>query len=580
MIPRPYQARLVDKAEKALKKHGNTLALGATGAGKTIMLSMLAQKIKKKKGGKTLVLQHRQELVQQNLSKFRQVNPGETVGLFTADVKTWRGDTTFAMQQTLCRPQNLSSVPDDITHTIIDEAHHIAAPTYQQIIERLQEKNPDMLLTGFTATPERGDRKSLRCTFDNVCDRITIRELVGLGFLVPPRAFVIDVGAQAELNNVESNQFGEQVEVEKILNKVAINEEVVRHWREKAGDRSTVVFCSTVKHAQDVAQAYRDAGVSAEAVYGDMPDGQRKSILRRFDEGEIQVVTNCMILTEGWDSQPISCVVLLRQCSEKGTMIQMAGRGLRTVNPEIYPGVVKTDCIVLDFGVSILTHGNLDTDDGLHKEAVKVEGETEQSVKLCPTEPSLDSNYKIPDSNGALGCGAELPVQSRVCPMCGFRFERLGADEEDDVTSVSLSEIDILNASPFRWVDLFGNEMILMAGGFGAWAGVFSKDGEVFIALGKVREEKAVHMLGVTSKNLAMAAADDFLRGHETQSAAKKSQDWLNHPATGKQLNLLGRWGYDTSTDVMGNSQFTKYTAAIHSSFRFDQRLIEQALGV
>jgi DNA repair protein RadD len=81
-----------------------------------------------------------------------------------------------------------------------------------------------------------------------------------------------------------------------------------------------------------------------------------------YSAGKIQVVVNVAVLTEGWDDQPTSCVVLLRPSSYKSTMIQMIGRGLRTVNPEEHPGVIKSDCIVLDFGTSTLLHGSLEQD--------------------------------------------------------------------------------------------------------------------------------------------------------------------------------------------------------------------------
>ena len=354
MLPRPYQKRLVDRAEAALRKHGDTLSVAATGAGKTIMLAMLGGRI----GGRQMVLQHRQELVSQNLTKYRKVNPDARPSLYTADTKSLRGDVIFAMAQTLGK--NLDKVPA-LDLLMLDEAHHAAAPTWRAIVEAARAKNPNVLVAGFTATPERGDRRSLRGVFTNVADVITIRELVQLGFLVPPKAYVVDVGGtQDALREIgQVSDYFDQAAVEAILNTVAVNDEVVRHWREKAGGRQTIVFCSTVQHAQDVATAFLGAGVKAAVIHGGMADSERRAILTRFDRGQIQVLTNVMVLTEGFDSQPVACVVLLRKCSEKGPLIQMVGRGLRTVDPALFPDVVKKDCVVLDFGTSLLTHGDL-----------------------------------------------------------------------------------------------------------------------------------------------------------------------------------------------------------------------------
>src|SRR3546814_20080352 len=78
-------------------------------------------------------------------------------------------------------------------------------------------------------------------------------------------------------------------------------------------------------------RSFRDAGVTAAMIDGNMKDGERRGVLAAYDRGEIQVVTNCMVLTEGWDHQPTSCVILLRPSSYKSTMIQMIGRGLRKI---------------------------------------------------------------------------------------------------------------------------------------------------------------------------------------------------------------------------------------------------------
>lgn len=572
MILRPYQSRLVKRAKAALKKRGNTLAVAATGAGKTIMLAALAGEI----GGKTLILQHRQELVEQNLRKFKLVNPDWRVSVFDAATKSMAGDAVFAMAQTLTRNLDMLAQFDHVIH---DEVHHIVAPSFANIIEAAKAKNKKLLVSGFTATPERGDKKSLRRFFNNVADQITIRELVGLGFLVPPRAFVVDLGVQNSLASLErQSAFGDQSAVADVLDTRPINDEVVRHWKERAGDRQTIVFCSTIQHARDVAAAFNSAGISTATVDGNMGTQERRNIITDFDRGNIQVLCNVAVLTEGFDSQPVSCVILLRLCSEKGPLIQMVGRGLRTVDPELYPGVVKKDCIVLDFGTSILKHGDLDQEDGLHEEkADKEKGEV--ITKTCPAEYNPSSGYKFPDRNSNIGCGIDVPAQTRICPVCGFVFEKI--DGSEPLQNVDLMELDILNASPFRWHSLFSSDLALMASGFESWAGIFSPDGgDTWVALGGKKSERTPHKLAITSRPLAMAAADDWMRATCDVSAVRKSKRWLDEPASDKQLEILSRFGYDTRTDFLGNSKYTKYAAACISTFHFNQMEIERALGV
>ena len=260
-------------------------------------------------------------------------------------------------------------------------------------------------------------------------------------------------------------------------------------------------------------------------------------------------------------------------------MIQMAGRGLRTVDPELYPGGVEKDCLILDFGASLLTHGNLDQDDGLHQDTDKEKGEA--SMKTCPSEYTIGMSYHFPDSSGAEGCGAEVPTQTKTCPICGFTFERIDNRDEQEITGFDLTEIDILNQSPFLWQDVFNTDMCLMASGFAAWAGVFSPDrGETWVALGEKQDERRVYQLARTGRMQALSASDDFLRNYETDGAAKKSKRWLNEPATPKQVELLNKFGYQLQPDMFGNSGVTKYMASCITNFFFNRSGIERLLGV
>ena len=154
---------------------------------------------------------------------------------------------------------------------VIDEAHHAVADSYRRIIDRARSANPDCRIFGVTATPNRGDRKGLREIFDNVGDQVRLGELIASGHLVPPRTFIIDVGVQDRVARGPQDRCSDfdMSEVAGIMNRAPVTDEVIRHWREKASDRPTVVFCSTVAHAENVAAAFNDADIAAAVIHGD-----------------------------------------------------------------------------------------------------------------------------------------------------------------------------------------------------------------------------------------------------------------------------------------------------------------------
>mgnify|MGYP000284643325 CR=1 FL=1 len=118
---------------------GETLGLvGESGSGKTIMLSAVAGSLLAEPDAKACILAHRTELTGQNRSKFERVNPGLKTSVFDANEKSWDGNATFAMVQTLSRKTNLDQLPT-LDLLVIDEAHHAASPSYREVIDQVLE---------------------------------------------------------------------------------------------------------------------------------------------------------------------------------------------------------------------------------------------------------------------------------------------------------------------------------------------------------------------------------------------------------------------------------------------------------
>jgi hypothetical protein len=400
----------------------------------------------------------------------------------------------------------------------------------------------------------RADKKALGDIFTNVADVITLPELIQSGHLVKPRTFVIDCGLREELKNVRvtANDF-DMGAVEKIMDKYAVNERVFAEWQRVAGNRTTVIFCSTVEHASHVTETFRAGGITAEMIEGEMSDRDRTSILKRFDQRKIQVLVNVAVLTEGWDCQHVGCVLLLRPCSHKSTMLQMIGRGLRKVDPERYPGVFKDDCIVLDFGYSLLTYGNLDIE-----------------IELTPKKRGA-KQWPCP------GCATMIPASVSECPICGLEFNKpeaglqeRGSSEREALSEFIMTEVELLEVSPYRWEE-FWDGLVTIVNALTAWACCIFYQGRWYAVAG--RDGERIQLLTSSSERLlALASSDDFLREHGDSDGAKKSKSWLSMPASQKQLQMLG---YD---GVMAAFGLNRYRASCELTWKFNEKYIKNRL--
>ncbi len=555
---RHRQKTFVDRCTWALIQHGNTLGVCPTGGGKTVMLSAVASD-PNGWGGPACILQHRDELVDQNRKTLHAFNGGMLSDLYTADRKHWLLEgTTFAMAQTLMRPDNLKTMPP-LGLLAVDEAHHSASDSYLRIIDHTLKLNPNCKLLGVTATPNRGDRKALKGVFTNCADQISLKELIETGFLVRPRSFVIDIGTQDELKNVKRTAADFDMDaVAKIMDRAILNERIVEEWKKVAENRQTVVFCSTLAHAAHVKDTFEAAGIVTGMVHHELSDKQRADILAAFDQGDIRVMVNVAVLTEGWDCQPVSCIVLLRPSSYKSTMIQMCGRGLRKVDPERYPGVLKDDCLILDFGTSILMHGSIEQE-------VYLEGE---GLKACH------------------GCGAQVPTQCRDCPICGLEFPVAVIEEEEERPNLNevgellkavrpeldrfkLTEVELIAMSPYRWEQLFEG-LCWVANALEAWAVVLHFRGR-WIAIGG-RKGEPMRVLGDNLESaLALVSADDFLREQGDGEKSAKMNAWLGMSPSDKQLKALGL----TPMQAMG---MNRYRASCCLTWVLNERGIRRRL--
>ena len=189
------------------------------------------------------------------------------------------------------RRESISMPPADLV--FIDEAHHTPAATYRKI----GEAYPQARFLGLTATPERGDGRGLGDDYEALVEGPQVAELIDLEFLVPTRVYARTI---PDLTGVETRQ-GDYVaaQLERRMNTDRLVGDIVEQWRKHGDGRQTVVFASGIDHSTHIRDAYREQGIKAEHIDGNTPRAERDDILARLAAGEVTVVSNCMVLTEG-----------------------------------------------------------------------------------------------------------------------------------------------------------------------------------------------------------------------------------------------------------------------------------------
>lgn len=268
--------------------------------GKTVLFSNLLQAMNLK--GRMMVLAHREELITSACDKIRCWNPTLRVGLEKAEQHS-RGEDIVVSSVATLGCSNSTRIrkfrPEDFDIIVIDEAHHATARSYRKIVEHFRiYEDRERLLLGVTATPNRSDGQGLSGVFEEIVHDYSILDAINEGWLVNLRGLAIRT--RESLDMVGANREDFKVgELARAINTPQRNDLVARTWLEKAGDRRTVAFCADVQHALDLARTFKGYGISAEAVWGDDPLRSTKLAMHR--KGNIEVICNCNVLTEGYD---------------------------------------------------------------------------------------------------------------------------------------------------------------------------------------------------------------------------------------------------------------------------------------
>jgi DNA repair protein RadD len=345
IILHPFQHDAVTEIEREIEGGQRKIILVApTGSGKTVIASDIIKRTVAKYQT-VLFLAHRREIIHQTSNKLTANGVRHGVIMAGVDPRPTECVQVASIDTLLVRGVRSDAMPLPPADLVIfDEAHRARGRTREHLISLY----PGASLLGMTATPCRGDGRGLGNIFEKMIECPQVAELITGGYLVRSRVYA---PVDPDLKGVKTQQ-GDYVvgQLEQRMNTDTLVGDIVEHWLKYGERRRTVCFAVGVEHSVHIRNEFIKAGVRAEHLDGNTPIAEREAILARLASGETEVVTNCMVLTEGWDMPAVGCCILARPTKQMGLYRQMIGRVLR-------PADGKPDAIILDHSGAVYRHG-------------------------------------------------------------------------------------------------------------------------------------------------------------------------------------------------------------------------------
>lgn len=380
MILRDYQQRDVERIRDSLRRNRRVLYQAPTGSGKTVLFCYIA-KHAASKGTRTCILVHRRELLKQASRKLTE--NGVHHGIVSPDHPTTQALVQVASKDTLARRMDRY----EFDFIVCDEAHHATAPTFQSILDR----HP---VLGVTATPCRLSGTGLGTVFDELVTGPTVSELMAGGhlstykYLGPP--------CRVNLKGVKAHHGDwDRDALAKILDNPAVNGDVIEHYAKHLDGRPALAFCSTVAHAESIAEQFRAAGYRAESVDGKMHNDVRDDRIAAIGDGRLNVLTSCELIGEGLDVPCVYGALLIRPTKSLSVFLQQIGRVLRPAEGK--------QAVVLDHVGNYLRHGLPDTSREWTLDQGAGKDKPQERIRQCP------NCWTVHDP-------------APTCPNCGYAY--------------------------------------------------------------------------------------------------------------------------------------------------------------
>ena len=331
-----YQEDMKERIEKALRLHRSVMAQMPTGTGKTYLLTAVIDSfVSNNPMEKVWIVAHRRELVSQideTVRKFHSYSASNTSSLLSS-VKA------MSIQWLMRHYDEIEEEPGMI---VIDEAHHALAKTYKGMWDRF----PKAKFLGLTATPCRLNGKGFTDLFDVLVQSWSVPEFISKGRLATYDFVSIksDGVTQRLIDSLQKRGADgdyQNKEMDMLLNKKPSIERLYQSLEEFGKDRKGIVYAINISHAQKITKLYQENGVKAIAIDSKTPATERQQDIEAFKKGDIQVLVNVDIFSEGFDCPDVEFVQLARPTLSLAKYLQMVGRGLRVAKG-------KKNCVIID----------------------------------------------------------------------------------------------------------------------------------------------------------------------------------------------------------------------------------------
>lgn len=423
---RPYQQDAVRCIEAGWAEARRQLAVLPTGAGKTVIFSALSQRHQPRR---TLILAHREELIEQAAAKLR-ASTGIQADVEKAERRASMGaPVVVASIQTLMQEKRRARWnPVHFDLVVCDEAHHSVSASWQTVLKHF---DGHAKVLGVSATPDRSDKKKLGDYYERLAYECRLVDLIRDGYLCPItlRAVPLEIdirGVRSVAGDFDAEQLGDALE--------PYLASVAKAVKQYAAGRRTLAFLPLIATSRKFVDACRAEGLRAEHVDG--YDFDRAGKLATFEGFDFDVLSNAMLLTEGYDDPGIDCIVMLRPTKSRALYAQAIGRGTRT-----HP--LKDNLLILDFLWLHERHS-------LAKPASLIAGTQEEAEAMTKIaeESGGSEDQDLLDLQGSAISEREESLRKKLVEQAGKRGKFVSADE----WAAQHDRLSIVDYEPtFQW---------------------------------------------------------------------------------------------------------------------------------